>query len=164
MNFLKIPRLNKVFGEFGHAFQQLRAQAPYTCQKQLMEQDPLLRKLVSQSAVEFVREQEIEAIAEQFLGAIAGAVFLCDWREMSAFHFCIGISCTGNGACNGDCHVFHITGNRKPLYRPKRSLLMGASEEIKLLNRVGRFKRSSIIAMLDRHPEPVRIQPALSRG
>ncbi len=210
MNFLKIPRLNKVFGEFGHAFQRLRAQAPYTCQKQLMEQDPLLRKLVSQSAVEFVREQKIEAIAEQFLGAIAGAVFLCDWNEMSAFHFCVGISCTGNGACNGDwsntiasltagytdkiitdeivsivkaddgggftvssssrqyraknvvlsvpgasgdallekycstecplvdnaervpCHVFHITGSRKPLYRPKRSLLMGAGEEIKL--------------------------------
>jgi hypothetical protein len=210
MNLLKIPRLNKVFGEFGRAFQQLRAQAPYTCQKQLMEQDPLLRKLVSQSAVEFVKEQKIETIAERFLGAIAGAVFLCDWKEMSAFHFCIGINCTGNGTCNGDwsniiasltqgytdkiiideivsiiksedgqgfnvssssrkyraknvvlsvpgvagdallaqrssaqgplvdnaervpCHVFHITGNRKPLYRPKRSLLMGANEEIKL--------------------------------
>jgi hypothetical protein len=175
-----------------------------------MEQDPLLRKLVSQSAVEFVKEQKIEAIAERFLGAIAGAVFLCDWKEMSAFHFCIGISCTSNGTCNGDwsntiasltqgytdkiiideivsiekrengqgfnvssnsrqyraknvvlsvpgvagdallaqssstqgplvdnagrvpCHVFHITGKRKPLYRPKRSLLMGAGEEIKL--------------------------------
>jgi len=210
MNFLKIPRLNKVFGEFGRAFQQLRAQAPHTCQKQLMEQDSLLRTLVSQSAVEFVREHKIEDVAERFLGAIAGAVFLCDWREMSAFHFCIGISCTGNGACNGDwsnildsltqgytdkviideiisiekgdngqgfivssrskqyrannvvlsvpgragdallaqsssvesqrvesaqripCHVFHITGNRRALYRPKRSLLMGAGEEIKL--------------------------------
>ncbi len=213
MEFLKIPKLNKVFGEFNRAFQQLRAQAPYTCQKQLMEQDPLLRKLVSQSAVDFVREHQLESLAEKMLGPVAGAVFLCDWKKMSAFHFCIGISCTGNGACNGDwsdiiksltegysdkivndkaltiselsggkgyqvhcgshqyrarnvvlavpgaagqallnsldaswntneqgddnveeipCYVFHITGKRRPLYRPKRSLLMGPNEDIKL--------------------------------
>ena len=213
MEFLKIPRLNKVFGEFNRALQQLRAQAPFTCQKQLMKQDPLLHKLVSQSAVDFVRENKLESLAEKLLGPVAGAVFLCDWKQMSAFHFCIGISCTGNGACNGDwrntinsltegyadkivkdkvlsiyelasgegyhvncgskqyraknvvlavpgaagqallsglgthldetdeenvaaeavpCHVFHVVGKRRPLYRPKRSLLMGADNDIKL--------------------------------
>jgi hypothetical protein len=30
------------------------------------------------------------------------------------------------------CHVFHITGKRRPLYRPKRSLLMGPTDDIKL--------------------------------
>ena len=132
---------------------------------------------------------------------------------MNAFHFCIGISCTGNGVCNGDwsntinsltqgyadqiindtvlniteladgegyqvsgkgkqyqaknvvlavpgaagqallgsldsrwnndklnvdpaetipCHVFHVVGKRRTLYRPKCSLLMGPKEDIKL--------------------------------
>jgi hypothetical protein len=213
MELLKIPKLNKVFGEFNRAFRKLRAQAPYTCQKQLMEQDPLLRKLVSQTAVDFVREHQLESLAEKMLGPVSSAVFLCDWKKMSAFHFCIGISCTGNGVCNGDwsntidsltqgyadqivndkvlqiselsggkgyqvscdskqyrgrnvvlavpgasgqalldsldaswntnnqsndaveaisCHVFHITGKRRPLYRPKRSLLMGPTDDIKL--------------------------------
>ena len=213
MEFLKIPRLNRVFGEFNRAFQQFREQAPYTCQKQLLEQDPLLHKLASQSAVDFVRENKLESLAEKLLGPVAGAVFLSDWKKMSALHFCIGISCTGNGACNGDwsntinsltegyadkivkdkvvsiaeladdegyqvicgsrqyratnvvlsvpgaagqvllsaldtglektgddsdaaeavpCHVFHVVGKRRPLYRPKCSLLMGADDDIKL--------------------------------
>jgi len=102
MNFLKIFRLNKVFSEFSKSLIRFRAQAPHICQKTLMEQDPLLRKLVSQSAEDFVKENRIEDLTERFLGPVAGAVFLCDWKQMNAFHFCIGISCTGNGACNAD--------------------------------------------------------------
>ena len=202
MNFLKVFRLSKVFGEFSSVLNRFRTQAPHTCQKTLMEQDPLLRRLVSQSAEDFVREKRIEDLTERFLGPVAGAVFLCDWRQMNAFHFCIGISCTGNGACNADWtdtidsltrgytdkiiidrveaitetddgrayrvrtgerqylservvvsvpaaagselldipkaaraidrHVFHIDGERRALYRPGRSMLMGPDEEIRL--------------------------------
>jgi len=202
MNFVKIFRLKKVFGEFSKALTRFRAQAPHTCQKTLMEEDPVLRKLVSQSAEDFVKENRIEDLTERFLGPVAGAVFLCDWRQMNAFHFCIGISCTGNGACNADWsntidsltegytdkividkvesitetddgrayrirsrerqyisesvvvavpaaagseilniagtaqsidrHVFHIDGRRRPLYRPRRSILMSPDEEIRL--------------------------------
>ncbi|MBW1683710.1 MAG: hypothetical protein JRS35_01475 [Deltaproteobacteria bacterium] len=220
INFLKLFRLNKVFGEFSSALEQFRTQAPYTCQKTLMEQDPLLRRLVSQSVGDFVREQHIEALAERFLGPVAGAVFLCDWKQMNAFHFCIAITCTGNGACNADwsgtidsltqgysdtividkvksiretdrdqtyqvrckerqytarrvvlsvpgaagnellnisgtsqgisCHVFHIDGRRRALYRPKRSLLMGADEEIKLFF----FLPDGIDVVYSGHAEP----------
>ena len=75
MEFLKIPRLNSVFGEFNRAFQQFRERAPYTCQKQLMEQDPFLSNLVSQSAIDFVKENRLEPLAEKLLGPVAGAVF-----------------------------------------------------------------------------------------
>jgi len=202
MNILKVFRLSKVFGEFRKALNQFRARAPHTCQKILMERDPLLQKLVSQSAEDFVKENGIESLTERFLGQVASAVFLCDWKQMNAFQFCIGIICTGNGACNADwshtidsltqgytdkiitdkvesitetddgqaywikgrerqylaerlvvsvpatassellnipntaqaidCHVFHIEGKRRSLYRPRRSMLMGSDEEIKL--------------------------------
>jgi len=102
MNILKIFRLKKVFGEFNKTLNRFRAQAPHICQKTLMEKDPLIRKLVSQSAEDFVKEQHMETLTGRFLGPVAGAVFLCDWKQMNAFHFCVGIVCTGNGACNAD--------------------------------------------------------------
>jgi len=67
-----------------------------------MERDPLLRKLVSKSAEDFVKEQNIEAITEKFLGPVIGAVFLGDWKQMNAFHFCAGVNCLGNGSINAD--------------------------------------------------------------
>ena len=197
---LETLRLNKVFAEFNRAFSHYRAEAPYTCQKTLMERDPLLRKLVSKSAEDFVKEQNIEAITEKFLGPVIGAVFLGDWKQMNAFHFCAGVNCLGNGSINADwsgtidsltqgfadkfvidkvisieeldrgeayqvkceehryraervvlsvpgavgdrllglrntakredCHVFHIEGKRRALYRPKSSLIMKPEDEI----------------------------------
>jgi glycine/D-amino acid oxidase-like deaminating enzyme len=202
LNPLKLAKLNRVFGEFREALNRLRASAPYSCQKELMEADPLLSKLVAQTATGFVREQGLESLAEGFLGPVVSAVFLCDWREITAFHFCIGVSCTGNGAFNADwsntierltrgyadkivldkvisinelnggdkyqvlcgertyraskvvlsvpgpaassllsiplsardvfCSVFHIEGKRRALYRPRKTLLMGAHHDIEL--------------------------------
>ncbi len=198
----EVFRLGKVFGEFNRAYSRFRSEAPYVCQKTLMERDPLLRKLVSQSAQEFVKEHKIESITGRFLGPVAGAIFLGDWRQMNAFHFCAGISCLGNGSINADwtgtvesltrgytdkiimdkvtsidapdengfyqvkcegrrvraktivlsvpgdagdkllgvngsakreaCHVFHIEGKRRALYRPGASLIMDPDEEILL--------------------------------
>jgi len=202
MDFFQLLRLRKTFAAFNQSLKRLRAQAPYTCQKTLMERDPLLRKLVSQSARDFVREHNVEALTERLLGPIAGATYLYDWEKLSAFHFCVAISSTSNGARFADwsntvdsltrgytnsividkvksleetndgqahnvkstrhqyiakrvvlstpvaasaelldmpgtaqeisCHVFHIDGKRRSLYHPKRSLLMGAHDEIKI--------------------------------
>lgn len=102
LNPFKLARLGKVLAEFRDALNQLRVAAPYQCQKVLMEADPFLQKLVAQQSVDFVREYGLEDLTEGFLGPVVSAVFLCDWREMNAFHFCIGISCTSNGAFNAD--------------------------------------------------------------
>ncbi len=204
VNIFKLRKLSKVMGEFNEALVRFRASATHSCQKELLENDPLLSKLVAQNSVDFVREHGLESLVEHFLGPVASSVFLCDWKDMNAFHFCIGISCTGNGACTADwsgtvqsitegfsekiiidsvhsleqvndgkayrilcqdrqyqasnvvlsipgpalsqllelprsadsipCHVIHVEGRRKSLYRPGKTLIMGPEHDVKLFS------------------------------
>jgi glycine/D-amino acid oxidase-like deaminating enzyme len=204
VNFLRMLRFGKVLTRFRESLNRLRIGTPYTCQKEIMEADPWLRELVSQSARDFIREHDIERLAERILGPLAGAVFLCDWQQLNAFHFCVGAYFTTGRPRRADwsdtvasltrgysdrividkvesieeteggeayrvaarerrylakrlvlstpvaasaelmnvpsdaqqihCHVFHIQGRRRSLYRPKCSLVMRPEDEVKLFD------------------------------
>lgn len=204
VDFLRMLRFRGVLRRFRESLNRLRSRTPHTCQKELMEMDPWLRELVSQSARDFVQEHDIESLAERLLGPLAGAVFLCDWEQLNAFHFCVGVNFTSGRPRRADwgdtvasltqgysdrividevesvektdggeayqvatrerryvakrvvlstpvaasaplmrvpddaqqipCHVFHLHGRRRSLYRPKGSLVMDPLDEIKIFD------------------------------
>jgi glycine/D-amino acid oxidase-like deaminating enzyme len=220
VDWLRAFRFGKVLARFRESLNRLRGRTPLTCQKELMEADPWLRELVSQSARDFIREHGIERLAERLLGPLAGAVFLCDWEELNAFHFCVGAYFTSGRPRRADwsdtvasltrgysdrividrvesieetdgggayrvaarerqyvakrlvlstpvaaslelisvpddaqqirCHVFHILGKRRSLYRPKCSLLMGPRDEIKIFD----AQPDGIDVVYSAHAEP----------
>lgn len=102
VDFKGVFRFSKVMKKFQQSMNRLRLEAPFTCQKELMEKDPLLKHLVEQSAAEFVREHGLEKFNEQLLGPVANIVVFRSYKEINAFNYCIALLATTNGACYAD--------------------------------------------------------------
>ncbi|MGI9286937.1 MAG: hypothetical protein ACR2P1_16245 [Pseudomonadales bacterium] len=97
----------KAFGPFLKSMKKLREQMPHTCLTELVARDPLLSRLISQSAEDFAKEHGIEIISDKLFGPSAGAIFMVDWREMNAFFFCLGATWIGLGSLTGNGLNYH---------------------------------------------------------
>ncbi len=85
IDYKKIFRFAKVLNKFQKSIIQLRREAPYTCQKELMEKDPFLKHLVEKSATDFVKEHGLEKMHEQMLRATVNIVCFRPPDDLNAF-------------------------------------------------------------------------------
>ena len=121
---LGIWRGFKAFGPFLASMKKLRREMPHTCITELVANDALLSRLVLQSAEDFAREHKIEKISEKLFGPAAGAIYMCDWREMNAFFFCLGATWIGLGSPKGNGLAYYDWSSVVP------RLTEGCSEQI----------------------------------
>ncbi len=102
LDFKKLFHFAKILKQFQQSIIRLRREAPYTCQKELMGKDPLLKHMVKQSATDFVKEHGLEKMHERMLNATVNIACFRPPKELNAFNYCILILATGNGACFAD--------------------------------------------------------------
>lgn len=70
------------------ALNRLRLQAPYRCQKELMEADPDLPELTSRPAADMVRDLGIEELNETYCGPLLYCTVYAQWQEVNVFYYC----------------------------------------------------------------------------
>jgi hypothetical protein len=65
----------------------LRRKLPHACQKELLEEDPVLRRFVAQPATELVSRHGLSVVNEIFCAPVVRSTIFVPWHETNAFYF-----------------------------------------------------------------------------
>ncbi len=82
-----LGRLYQLVIAFRRRLNRLRAGSAHTCQKALLESDPILQAYVEQPAVELVAQHGLEEVTEIYCGPMFYSTLFVPWTEANAFYF-----------------------------------------------------------------------------
>ena len=82
-----VARIYRLVYRFRRHFLALRRDAVHTCQKTLLERDPLLRRCTEQSAAELVAEHGLEEINDVFCAPIFHSTLFVPADRANAFYY-----------------------------------------------------------------------------
>ncbi len=83
-----LARLYRQIIRTRRALNRLRVEAPYRCQKELMEADPDLPELTSRPAADLVRELGIEELNETYCDPLLYCTVYARWNTVNVFYYC----------------------------------------------------------------------------
>lgn len=82
-----IARLYRELAVFRRHLDRLRAQAPFVCQAELLDRDPLLSRTVEEPVGAFIQRHGLEEIDEVFTNPIVSSTVFAGSHEVNTFYY-----------------------------------------------------------------------------